>query len=80
MPVKEPPTTNELEEQALKFLRDCRPQEYKELKARGAVEEYCQQKVEAAQRAAENLISQGTFPPQAWNTAIRTEILECQSD
>lgn len=74
------PAKEELERKALKFIRECKPREYKKMKELGEVEEYCRGKAEAAINYAESLIGGGMYPGQAWNMAIRSQILESESD
>jgi hypothetical protein len=75
-----PPPQEELEAKALYFLRTNRPKVYKKLEQSGELEEYCQLKAQAAKRYAENLIQSGEWLNQAWNRAIRLEILESETD
>ena len=75
-----PPPQEELEAKALHFLRTCKPKAYKELKKLSYLEEAIAMKAEAAIRYAEELIDLGEYEPQAWNRAIRLEILESESD
>ena len=79
-PLHIPPSQSALEEQALNFLKTCKPKEYRNMKASGELKEYCQLKAKAAKRLAENLISTGVFENQAWHWAIRSEILEKEFD
>jgi hypothetical protein len=74
------PTNAELEAKALRFVRQCRQKLYRELRQSGELKEYCRQKAKAARRYAENLIKSGEWEGNAWNRAIRLEILESESD
>ncbi|HSW58703.1 MAG TPA: hypothetical protein VLH15_09885 [Dehalococcoidales bacterium] len=64
---------------AERFLRNNHPYDYKHM-SRKEVDEYCQAKAEAAKEMAEALINSGVAPESAWNQAIRSEILESETD
>lgn len=75
-----PPSQEELEAKALYFVRTCKPKEHKRMKESAELEEYCQLKANAARRYAENLMTTGEPDFIAWNRAIRSEILESETD
>ena len=75
-----PPTQDDLEAQALDFFKRCKPKEYREMKRDGSLQEVCQLVAEAAQRYAQNLTGSGMWEREAWNMAIRQEILQSESD
>lgn len=78
---EKPPTEAELVAKAIRYLRQNKPQEYKSLKEEGGgVYQYALAKAQAAERYAANLITEGKSPTEAWNMAIRQEILESESD
>ena len=79
-PEWEAPTQEVLVLKALKFFKECRPKEYREMKKDGSLESECRLQAERAQRYAEALISGGEFDRVAWNMAIRLVILESESD
>ena len=75
------PTETELINKALVFMKEnYSRKKYKALKDSGEVQELAQLKAKAAIRYAENLISSGMWAGEAWNQAIRLEILESESD
>jgi len=65
---------------ALEFLRENRRKEYRQLKASGELDEALALKVENCQRQAKNLMATGLWENEAWNRAIRSEILESESE
>ena len=79
-PEWEAPTQEVLVLKALKFFKECKPKEYREMKKDGSLQEVCELRAEGARRYAENLILGGMFGPAAWNMAVRLEILESESD
>jgi hypothetical protein len=74
------PSQEELEAKALYFVRTCKPKSYKQMKQLGEVEEYCKLKAKIARATAESLIATGEPDMIAWNRAIRSEILESETD
>jgi hypothetical protein len=74
------PTQQELEAKALRYLKTCKPKELKELKRNGELEQSLQLRARAAKRYALNLMESGVWETEAWNRAIRLEILESDSD
>lgn len=74
-----PPEMWELESQALDFIKRFKKKDIKGM-SKAEVNEWATLKAEAAKRLAENLIYSGEFPGPAWNRAIRSEILESESD
>ena len=50
------------------------------MKADGSHKEVCQLKAKAAKDYAESFIYSGVWDREAWNRAIRLEILESESD
>ncbi len=79
-PAWEPPTQENLGAKALDFFKTCKPKEYREMKKDGSLQEVCQLAARAAQRYAQNLIGSGMWGREAWNMAIRQEILQSESD
>jgi hypothetical protein len=76
----QPPTQEELEEKALNYLKTCLPKDYRQMKKDGELEENIRLRVKAAKSYAESLIKGGMFEGEAWNLAIRQEILDSESD
>jgi hypothetical protein len=74
------PTQSELENKALTFVRTNKPKYFNDLKKTGKLKEYCQRRATKAMSYAKTLIVNGTPEAEAWNTAIRHEILESKSN
>lgn len=74
------PSDSQLREQALKFFKENKPKAYREMKADGSLEEVLAMRVKAARDYAQTLQNTGTWAGEAWNRAIRLEILESESD
>ena len=74
------PTQEQLEAKALHYLKTCKPKEYRELKKNGELQQSLTRRAQAARDYARRLILSGEFENQAWNRAIRLEILESESD
>jgi hypothetical protein len=75
-----PPSEETLKAKALRFLRTCRAKEYRELSRSGDLPEAVSLKVKGAQDYAQSLMATGVWETEAWNRAIRSEILESESD
>ena len=73
-------TQAELEGKAEDFMRDNHPQEFRKMTKAGELKGYLTSKANAARRQAENLILAGVWDQEAWNRAIRSAILESESD
>lgn len=72
---------DDLKERRLKFLRENRPKEHRRLKQVGLLDAHLQASVDACVKEAKRLIETGTtFEAQAWQWAIRTELLESPQD
>lgn len=76
MPPYQPPDDEELRQKALTFLKDVKPQEYRQLLRDGELQEMLRLKVQACKGYAKALGG----GPEAWNMAIRQELLESESD
>ena len=76
----QPPTQSQLENTALNFVKTNKPRYYRDLKKTGKLKEYCQRRATKAMSYAKSLIVSGMSEGEAWNTAIRQEILESKSD
>ena len=70
----------ELKKIGQEYLRDCEHKEYRRLARKGELDARLQEMADTARRRAEALIRQGTFPPQAWQWAIREKILDTPMD
>ncbi len=75
-----PPTQELLEMKALHFLKTCRREAYREVKGAGELAEWVTLKANAARKYAENMISNGAMAEEAWNMAVRLEILGSETD
>jgi hypothetical protein len=75
-----PPTLEELADQAKGYYRTCKPKVYRQARKDGDLQELCMLKAKAAKNYAEELISSGENPGPAWMQAIRSEILESETD
>lgn len=75
-----PPSKDELELQALNFYKTYKREEYQRLKNAGELETLCHLKAENAMRFAQDSIAIGMSDNEAWNKAIRSEILESETD
>jgi hypothetical protein len=66
----------DLEAKALEYVKENKPKEYRKMKKSGDLDEYCRLAAKAARESAEALIKSGMWDREAWNLAIRQEILE----
>ena len=64
----------------LRFLRDCRRKEYKALWANGSLDEELEASARRCREYAKSLIESGTFYALAWSMAVRSVLLESESD
>ena len=63
------------------FLKNVRPEDLEERERAGTLEDHLQERADACRKEAERLVTSGqTFEEQAWQWAIRTELLESQPD
>ena len=76
----QPPTQSELKNKALNFVKTNKPRYYRDLKKTGKLKEYCQRRATKAMSYAKSLIVNGMSEGEAWNMAIRQEMLELKSD
>ena len=70
----------QMEGYALNYLKECKPQEYRELRKSGELDGHIAEKVEACRRYALSLINDGTFANQAWHWAVRVKLLDSPMD
>ena len=70
----------ELIEYRRNYLRDCDNKEYRRLARKGQLDDHLQEKADKCRANAEDMVEQGTFPPQAWHWAIRETLLESERD
>ncbi len=71
-------TQSELEAKALNFIRRNKPEARK--MSQVDIAEWVTLKAKAARAEAESLIASGVWDQEAWNRAIRSQILESESD
>lgn len=70
----------ELSLKASNFLRENRPEQWAAMKRDGTLQQTVKSRVEACKAYAASLIDGGMFEGEAWNMAIRKELLESESD
>jgi len=70
---------SELEAMALNYLKRNDKKTYQSMN-RAEIAEYCKLKADAATREAKNLITCGVWDQEAWNRAIRSQVLGSDSD
>lgn len=78
-----PPPDEVLKLKREKFLKESRPALYLELKKSPGGQQlriHLNQKVKAVKDVAGALIQSGAFPPDAWDRAVRQELLESDLD
>ena len=75
----QPPTQSKLENEALNFVQRNKPRYYNDLRKTGKLKEYCQHKATKAMSHAKSLISNGMPESEAWDMAIRQEIMELKN-
>lgn len=72
---------DQLKEFRSNFLANVRPEELSRLRNAGELDDHLQERADACSREATRLVEQGTtFEAQAWQWAIRTELLESERD
>ncbi|MDP3063833.1 MAG: hypothetical protein Q8O40_11590 [Chloroflexota bacterium] len=62
------------------FLKTCKPKAYRQVQRDGELDGWIELKVNAAKRLANNLMECGATPEDAWNRAVRSSILESETD
>ncbi len=75
-----PPSDEVLRQKSLTFVKECKPKSYRQMKRLHELEEYLDLKVKACKREAQSLMESGVWENEAWNRAIRQELLESESD
>ena len=83
LPVYHPPQDRsqaELKAKAETFYKENRPAEYRKMKLLRTLDKACENKADAAKDFANSLIAGGVPASEAWNRAIRQEILESETD
>ncbi len=73
-------TDDELKEKRLRYLKDCKPKELRQLRKDGALADALDRRVARCRRRAEELMDSGTFEGQAWSWAVREVLLETEAD
>ena len=72
---------DQLKQFRLNFLKGERPEEYRQLRREGKLEQHLQEHADACRRKAASLVEQGeTHEGQAWQWAIRIVLLETPPD
>jgi hypothetical protein len=74
-----PPTHGDLVDKALTYLKENKRKEYRVMTIMQRTE-YAESAAKRAERYANTLQKMGMFESEAWNTAIRQEILENAGD
>lgn len=75
-----PPSSLDLRVKAFEFLRDCKPKQFKAMVKDKSLKDVLDARVKACQEYAASLIATGVWEGEAWNLAIRRELLESESD
>jgi len=68
-----PPSDEVLRQKRLTYLKENKPQMYRELKKDGELEEHLARKVKFCKETAQYLMKAGIWENEAWNRAIRHE-------
>lgn len=63
-----------------KYLRECHPEEYRQMAKDGELAEYLESCAKSARDYAESLVHTGMWEVDAWRTAIREELLDTPAD
>ncbi len=79
IPDYRPPSEEKLANLALDYYKKCRRQEYRGLLAARELQGVIQLRVAAAKQAAAGL-QKVMSPEEAWNLAIRRELLDSESE
>ena len=74
------PTDADLWLKATEFFRTCKPTAYRAMSREGNLEDVARRRVDACKSYAQRLINSGIWEGDAWNQAIRAELLESESD
>jgi hypothetical protein len=69
-----PPSHDDLVQKALNYLKEIHPQDYNGMSTQRR-DKYAEEAANRAEGCAETLIAQSKSESEAWNTAIRQEIL-----
>lgn len=75
-----PPSDADLWWKALGFFRTSKKVQYDAMRLDGSLKEVVGGRVAACKSYAQRLIDSGTWEGEAWNQAIRQELLESESD
>ena len=78
-PMSYPPSHDDLVEKALNYLKKVHPQDYSGMSTQRR-DKYAEEAANRAEEYAATLIAQGKSESEAWNAAIRREILGTESD
>ena len=78
-PMSYPPSHDYLINKALNYLKEIHPEDYKGMSSQRR-DKYAEEAASRAEEYAETLVAQGKPESEAWNEAIRREILGKESD
>ena len=78
-PMNYPPTHGDLINEALNYLKEKHPQDYRGMTSQKK-DKYAEEAANRAEGYAKMLITQGKSASEAWSTAIKKEILGMESD
>lgn len=73
-------TDEELAETAKKHLKDAHPKDYQAMQSDGSLNKWSLARATATREYANDLQTSGMGEQEAWNLAIRQELLETESD
>lgn len=76
-----PPTRDELVRIALDHLKEFHPKDYRQMQRDKSLQQWAENRADAAADYANSLLPSAWFSPiEAWNLAVRQELLETESD
>ena len=78
-PINYPPSYNDLMDKALNYLKESHPEDYNGMSIQRR-NKYAESAAKRAEGCAKTLIAKGISESEAWNTAIRKEILGTDKD
>ncbi len=79
-PTSFPSNQAALQEKIVNYLKDNKPALYKQKQKSGLLQSYLEMLLRETAKSAQNLIGRGMLENEAWNRAIRQEILRIESD
>ena len=78
-PMNYPPTHGDLINEALNYLKEKHPQDYDGMSSQKR-DKYAEEAANRAEGCAKNLLAKGKPESEAWDAAIRKEILGMESE